>query len=179
MKKRWHFILIFVLFCFFAYFIFSIADNYYARNKNPKKVIEINSKENKLESSGDNATNTSLNDSEPEETEEIIQPNSFKIKVGQSDCDNECARFKDDDELEYCERICGISDLYDYGDEEESGEDSEELPDCSKKVGIKKDYCLKDLAVEESDFKICNQIIDTAIQKSCNNRIMEDLIEEE
>lgn len=119
--------------------------------------------------------------SSEEEPEKIIQPNSFKISVGQSDCDNECSRFKDDDELEYCERICGISDLYDYGDEEEneSEEESDKSPDCSKKEGIKKDYCLKDLAVEENDFKICDQITDNAVKKSCTNRIMEELMETE
>lgn len=177
MKKRWHLILIFVLFCFFVYFIFSIADSYYARNKNSKKVIEINSGENKPENSNSSSNNDSTN--QEAEAEEIIQPNSFKISVTQSDCNNECSRFRDDNELEYCERICGISDLYDYGDEEEADENSEESPDCSKKEGIKKDYCLKDLAAEESDFKLCEQIIDTAIKKACNNRVLEDLMEED
>lgn len=175
MKKRWNFILIFVLLCLLSYFLFSIADSFYSRNKNPQKIIEVNSEKKDSDDLNDSSESDNPENSEEEK---IIQPNSFKITVGQSDCDNECSRFKDDDELEYCERICGISDLYDYGGEE-SEEDSEETPDCSKKEGIKKDYCLKDLAVEKNDFKICNQITDTAIQKSCNNRILEELMEKE
>ena len=90
-----------------------------------------------------------------------------------SDCDNECRGFSEGEALDYCEQICGISDLY-----EKSYESEENGPvDCEKRNGLERDYCFKDLAIEEGDFEICDEVKDDGIRKTCRDRITEDLME--
>ncbi len=93
---------------------------------------------------------------------------SLKITVAPSDCDNECSKFKKEDELKYCQEICGLSTL-----ETETYEPN----NCESKTGIQKDYCLKDLGTSKMDFKACEQIQDSGMKKACKNRVLEDIIE--
>lgn len=150
------------------YYAFPVVNNRYLIN-DPKK-IKINSESEKSDNQKSNNSISSKNDSS--------ESAPMNIKINPSDCDNECSRFEEDsDEQQYCEQVCGISDLYIYDGGEEKSED--EATDCSGKTGIKKDYCIKDLAIENGDFKTCDEINDANIKKTCQNRITEDLLEEE
>lgn len=80
-------------------------------------------------------------------------------------CNANCSAFAMDFKLlEYCQQVCGLAPVKD-------------VSDCDKKKDIKKDYCLKDLAVTKKDSKLCNDIKDTNIKLTCQNRILEDIIE--
>jgi hypothetical protein len=110
------------------------------------------------------------NDSEnPQETKNTVAP---QIDVAPKDCDNNCSSFKKDNEKEYCQEICGTKTYFE--DASDSGGTS---GDCASEKGIQKDYCLKDIAVGNKDFKACDEIADANIKKSCKSRITEDIIE--
>ena len=94
------------------------------------------------------------------------------IEVQPADCDKDCTRFAKKNEKEYCQEICGTKTFFE--DAEESGGSSD---DCASEKGIQKDYCLKDIAVGNKDYKTCNEIKDANIKKSCQNRITEDILE--
>ena len=94
------------------------------------------------------------------------------ITVAPKDCDNDCSKFKKDSEKEYCQEICGTTTYFEDADDE--GGDAS---DCSDEKGVQKDYCLKDIAVGNKDFKACDEISDASIKKACKNRISEDIIE--
>jgi hypothetical protein len=104
----------------------------------------------------------------PNENNVIFESDSLEITVVPSDCDNECSKFKKNDELEYCKEVCGLSALE---------KKPEESNNCESKSGLQKDYCLKGLGISKKDFKACNQIADGGIKKTCKNRITEDIIE--
>jgi hypothetical protein len=88
------------------------------------------------------------------------------IGVTSADCDNGCAKYKEEGELKYCRQICGLS----------AGPNANSSGDCSQLSGLDKDYCYKDQAVSKKDYKTCNQIQDSKVKKVCKDRITEDLI---
>lgn len=98
---------------------------------------------------------------------------SLKITITPKDCDNECDKFEKDEELEYCQEVCNIVE-YEEDTSEESDDSSE---NCDSKEGLQKDYCLKDKAIEEEDFKICDGISDAGVKKTCKNRLTEDILD--
>ncbi|MDX9856080.1 MAG: hypothetical protein RBS86_04695 [Candidatus Moranbacteria bacterium] len=80
-------------------------------------------------------------------------------------CTSNCDAFAIDLELlEYCQQVCGLAPV-------------KEVSNCDGKSGIEKDYCLKDLAIGKKDSKLCDPIKDANIKQTCQNRILEDLIE--
>jgi len=93
--------------------------------------------------------------------------NVSRDQLNSKDCDNHCARFKDNpDNFAYCQQVCGDA----------ASIQRTSPADCANLAGDQKDYCLKDLAVEKKDYSICDQITDAKIKKTCKNRITEDLI---
>jgi hypothetical protein len=137
--------------------------------KSETKKIEVK----KSESTENDLNLSTANTASETRVSENGQINSApNIAVNPSDCDSECSRFKKDDEIDYCEQICGISDIY----QQDYENDDSETKNCDNQAGIHKDYCLKDKAIESKDFKICDQIQDAAIKKTCRNRITEELI---
>lgn len=144
------FLIILGVFTYLGYPI--IKDRYF--DNNPKTIQnEIPAEE----------TNSNI----PEEkidNEGEIKSDSIDIKISPSDCNNECSNFKKENELEYCKHACGLSA-------------EQPTDDCSDKNDLEKDYCLKDLAVKNKDFKACDQINDSGIKKACKNRVTEDIIE--
>jgi hypothetical protein len=139
--------------------------------KSETKKIEIKPQNEKINNDETSNVNNPVQEGQVSENNQpsISAPN---ITVNSSDCDNECSRFKKDDEVNYCEQVCGISDLY---EQDYESENSDTL-DCEKQSGIQKDYCLKDKAIQAKDFNICTQIKDQAVKKTCQNRITEDII---
>jgi hypothetical protein len=131
------------------------------------KKIEIDQPNGTIEAQ----KKSNLEDNTKETTQQKEQP--LKITIASIDCDTECSRYKNQ-ELNYCEQICGISSLY-----EQSYESNDSSLNCEKEKGLQRDYCLKDLAIEKENFKTCDQISDSGLKKACQNRITEDLLEKE
>lgn len=130
--------------------------------------------ENKPNEASDNSKNISTDDSTNQggnENDNAIAPN---IEVKPADCDKDCSRFKKDNEKEYCQEICGTTSYFEDAEEEGGSSD-----DCNDEKGVQKDYCLKDIAVGNNDFKACEEISDKNIKKSCQNRITEDILEKQ
>ena len=153
-------------------------------------TVNVKSENLEIQSSGNNdaAKGDQSQSNEDSQTSGIKE--APKISVTPADCDDQCSKFKKDNELEYCEQVCGISDLYDYPDETNSNasqtdkknnttNEENSSPGCEQQQGIEKDYCLKDQAIAEEDFKMCEEIKDENIKKTCKNRITESLLEEQ
>jgi hypothetical protein len=80
-------------------------------------------------------------------------------------CNSDCKAFANDFQLlEYCQQVCGIIPI-------------KNVSDCDGKKGMERDYCLKDLAITKIDPSICEQIHDVNIRQTCQNRIAQDIIE--
>ncbi|HPN96288.1 MAG TPA: hypothetical protein PLK35_00830 [Candidatus Moranbacteria bacterium] len=163
------FIIILAVLAYFGYSIFS------QRLGNGQKVIKNNSgEEAQKNESGSNSGNSYGENSSPGSDK---KSETLKITVTPSDCDKECSKFEKDEELEYCQEVCNIVE-YEEEDENEE-ENDEENENCDDKNGLQKDYCLKDLAIDKEDFKICDTINDSGVKKTCQNRITEDLLDPE
>lgn len=169
MKKKALIIFLLVVLGAAAYWIWN-------KKYSSNSLTVIEKKGQSLDSAGEN---NSVSTSEEknlsgENSSSTIAP---QINVTTQDCDDECSKFQKDDELEYCQQICGISDLYEQDYENPNATEEESSVDCDKVSGIQKDYCLKDKAIEEEDFRICEEIKDTNIKKTCKNRLTEDWLD--
>jgi hypothetical protein len=165
--KIFLFILIIVL-IILAYFAYPIVKSRYfdsqpedntvgtIKNELPNQSKENDDRESSDSNSNDDSENTQAPD----------------ITVTSKDCDNECKKFEKDNELEYCQEICGITTYF-----EDSNDEGGETSECDDANGIQKDYCLKDIAVGNKDFNACEEIRDSNIKKACKNRISEDIME--
>lgn len=108
---------------------------------------------------------------EPEEVSNLDSNGDEKtnyLDVSKSDCNDDCKSFSDPDDLKYCREICGI---------DADKKDSKNTNGCDALEDLEKDYCLKDLAISKNDIGICTKIEDSNIEKTCKNRIAQDLIE--
>jgi type II secretory pathway pseudopilin PulG len=109
---------------------------------------------------GDNQT------SSPSEVDNTA-PTNGQPDVQSSDCDNNCAQYKDNaDNLKYCQEVCGIRPA--------TPKDSESQ--CENLTGIDRDSCWKDLAVSKKDFSICGKVSDAKLRKVCRNRVTEEVL---
>lgn len=135
---------------FFSYQVFPIIKNYYFTEKSTTYQL----RQDELS----NEPAQQFNESQGE-----IKSNSIDISISPSDCDNECASFKED-KLKYCQEVCGLSV-------------QQSSNNCNNKSNLEKDYCLKNDAIQNKDFKICDQISDSGVKKACKNRVTEDIIE--
>jgi len=95
------------------------------------------------------------------------ESNNF-LDVSKTDCENSCKEFTDPEDLKYCQQICGLTPIK---------KDIKEKKGCAALSDLEKDYCLKDLAINTKDIQVCTEISDTDVQKTCKNRIAQDLIE--
>lgn len=129
--------------------------------------------ENKEKDLGNNSDENNIADGSngEENIQSYVAPD---IEIKSADCDNNCQKFNKDNEKEYCQIICGMDTFFEDGAEEGGSPE-----DCDEEKGVQKDYCLKDIAVGNKDAKTCEQISDANIKKSCQNRMMEDLLEEQ
>ncbi|MFA6048191.1 MAG: hypothetical protein WCV59_04825 [Parcubacteria group bacterium] len=162
MKKKIIIIFIILVAIFFAYYI-----------SKGSRFQKTNIFENKAGKADDNSNNTNTTDQDNNggSGTSYVAPN---IEVKPADCDKDCSRFTKDNEKEYCQEICGTTTFF-----EDAAEEGGSSDDCADEKGIQKDYCLKDIAVGNKDQKICDQIQDANIKKTCKNRIMEDILEEQ
>ncbi|MCX6766626.1 MAG: hypothetical protein NT170_02495 [Candidatus Moranbacteria bacterium] len=94
-------------------------------------------------------------------------PASGQPNVQSSDCDNNCAQYKDNaDNLKYCQEVCG--------DRPVAPKDSADQ--CANLSGLDQNSCWRDLAVSKKDFSICDKISDAKLQKVCRNRVTEEVL---
>lgn len=153
MLKKISFLLFLIFFSIFVYFAYPIVKSRYFEKNNiqnqPEKTI----------------TNQNESEEPGNKTQESTDQAGTSPNISARDCDKECEEFKDDEKnLKYCQEVCGFSP------------EKVEV-NCGDKSGLEKDYCFKSLAIQNKDFKICDQISDSGIKKACKNRISEDIIE--
>ncbi len=151
-----------IIFGIFVYFGYPIIKNRYFSNE-PKIIQNEPSEEKSDNEYADNQIDTSPVGE--------IKSSSIDVAIQPSDCDNECSEFQKSEELEYCKQVCGLSNANLENIENKT------QTNCNNVSGLQKDYCLKDLAIQNKDFSACDQINDSGIKKACKNRITEDIIE--
>lgn len=164
MKKIITIIAILAILAAVSYFVYPIAkERYFTDETEPEKEtgIEIKIKPGEI---SDEEKQAETKNGQP--AEEDAEPAEIP-KISDSDCDNECENYKDNEEnLLYCQEVCGLK------------KPKAPAGSCDDKSGLEKDYCLKDKAIGEQNFEICENISDAAIKKTCQNRIAEELLEE-
>jgi hypothetical protein len=165
MKKTFLLIFFVIAIAVLVWYGYPVIKNRYFGNSNPSSESQNNIEKNNNASSTPATTeeNKPSENNTTQENQGPIQP--APASVTSQDCDNECAGFSGD-KLEYCRQVCGLATP-----RETSG-------NCDNLNGINKDYCLKDLAISKKDFKICDEIQDSGIKKTCKNRVTEDIFDE-
>lgn len=182
MLKKSLIVLYIVIFCVALYFPISFFLNRAEENKatNDGKETQETSKEKggkgtQRETGGED----SASEKETNVTEELLndetsstaggsstENKNFYVNVTPLDCTRECEPYKDNsEELEYCQNVCGLSP-------------PATTEDCGNLSGLEKDYCIKDIATKEKNLEKCNEIEDSKIKETCQNRIQEEFIEE-
>lgn len=148
-----------------------IKGRHFASEPETEKTEEINieskTSDNLTEESSDNEIDSPIEvpiDADIPEEDQYDNPITGDEKV--DECDSECEGLESE-ELEYCRQICGLAAVKKDGE------------NCGDLEGLKKDYCFKDLAVAEKDYEICEKIKDSGIKKTCQNRITEDIFDEQ
>jgi hypothetical protein len=180
-----------ILLSIFVYFAYPVIKNRYF---NPAPTTSIENSPEPISTTQSNLSNNSESPNSTETpTEETATPNIEDSLSGETTpadpkaiinlnergtpdsenlahittehCTNNCDAFAMDFKLiEYCQQVCGLVPV-------------KEISNCDDKKDLEKDYCLKDLAVTKKDSKLCNDIQDANIRLTCQNRILEDIIE--
>lgn len=159
MKFKIFFLILIIALGTLAYFSYPIIKNRYFVHK----TIEIKN----------NPVQQKSSQIDESDVTEKIKSSVIDVTVAPSDCDNGCANFQKNEDLEYCRQVCGMSNI----SQEDTIIEQPAIGCASTTNGLQKDYCLKDLAVKNKDYEICNQINDTGIKETCKNRITEDILE--
>jgi hypothetical protein len=101
---------------------------------------------------------------DPNKTDGKTSGNMF-AHITTEHCNTGCQAFANKlDYFEYCQQVCGITPI-------------KKVDNCDGKKDLEKDYCFKDLGITKSDSSICDKINDVNVQKTCKNRIAQDIIE--
>lgn len=187
-------IIIVSIFVFLAVILFSIQyfwknrHEYFFKGEQPFELREENIREKeqrKYDSWGNDQENHSETSKvEGNDGEEIERPEKKyeTPKIEKTDCDDDCTDYEDDDLL-YCQEICGFSEpsnlsdqgqgnIDNEGDENKDGDD-----ECIEKKGLEKDSCYKWKAIREKNPNFCNKISDEDLGESCQNRVIEELFQ--
>lgn len=173
--------------------IFFLGASFYVfRSKekaNEKEKIELkmeNNSETKKNASSEYSP-TEVNPSDEVQKEVENWDNFSAPTISPKDCDGNCQKFTNQREKFYCQKVCGFplddpEENIDYPEDSEDDESSDtdenvsdNPTDCEKLVKIDRDVCLKDKAVRDRDFNICDQVSDFQIRKTCKARITEDI----
>jgi hypothetical protein len=167
--------IVLILFILATVGIFVYFWKFYVKKETPIREIRIESELKNESSEAASQEDSSLSNHEAPADEESILDKDASIEmkpadIKTTDCDNECAAYSDPGQLKYCREICGLN---------ENSSQSPENGNCESASGIQKDACLKNLAVKNKDLKLCGEISDAQIKKSCKNRVTEDLLEEQ
>ncbi|MFZ2192896.1 MAG: hypothetical protein WAV31_01515 [Candidatus Moraniibacteriota bacterium] len=170
-----------------AIFIGLIAKNRYYDKPEPEKnpTEKILFQGEKTENKDTNPNDTPGEFLDPEDKEEdleeemqlekdfaennTVEKESY-LEIKKDDCKNKCADFKDEKaDFRYCQEVCGLVEPK----KESSSEECEDLED------LEMDYCLRDFAISKKDYELCEKIEDKNISLNCQNRITEEILEEQ
>ena len=91
---------------------------------------------------------------------------SSRAEITEDDCQRECRTKQGTEDYDYCREVCGFN-----GTKVEV-----DINNCDNYQDLEKDSCFKKKAIETKDESFCNNISDGNLQKSCKNRIVEELI---
>lgn len=146
------------------------------RYKAPEKQAKQTTQNQNSSPSADNTDNvpSSNNNGDSSDSEDssdnndaVIEDDNF-LDVAPADCANKCKSFTDAEDVKYCKEVCGLATP------------TKKVEGCDAiEDDLEKDYCYKDLAVSKNDIKICDQIIDGNVKKTCKNRLLEDILEKQ
>lgn len=140
---------------------------------NTKDRVETKDKNTKTNQENQNATSIDSSDEifteDPieEDEENVPEEEDTFVQVLPQDCSNECKNYQDPEDITYCKQICGLTEI------------KKEVNGCEALNDLEKDYCFKDMAISKTDSKICDKIEDAGIKKTCKNRIMEDIVDQQ
>lgn len=170
-----------------SYFGYPIIKNRYFNDEKTAPEIQP-SPDNSQPTPGSSENNTEQNKNTPESSDlektlseekpaesaptSSINVNERNASAGETaahitteHCDTDCRAFANDFRLlEYCQQVCGIIPI-------------KKVLNCDDKSVLEKDYCLKDLAIIEKDSAQCGKIKDANIKLTCQNRIIQDILE--
>lgn len=127
------------------------------------EAINLEDEEGETQDDSEDFDDEDINEEDLDD-EEIIEDNSF-LEILSSDCKNGCKDFEEAEDIQYCKQYCGLVSTPKTSD------------GCDKFEDLERDYCFKEEAIEKRDGKICNEIQDDGIKKSCFNRITEDILD--
>lgn len=108
---------------------------------------------------------------EPQDTEatkvdydnQASYENNMFLQVTDQDCKNECKGFQLDEDVTYCKQVCGLT------------APKKDVSGCESLSDLEKDYCYKDLAIFKNDPRLCEKVEDAGVEKTCKNRLLEDI----
>ncbi len=174
-------LLLILLMCYLFYFVYNIYNERYTNNDSEEMMEEYSEIEAFVEENlaiedvvcEDDCNNEIVEDDElfendGQQVEEfgngyiddaIIEDDIF--------CLGNCEEFINESEVKYCKQVCGLIQV----------DLTVKETDCQTKEGLKKDYCLRDLAIKNSSFEDCEKIIDQKLQDQCVNRVREDFVD--
>ncbi len=138
-------------------------------NIKPAKELDKDDREVFNDEADNSATDTEDNEEDLSDDDDSANENvddSKFIDITQEDCNQECSQFEDKEDIEYCREVCGLDD-----------ENTETKNKCDDLQDLEKDYCWKDKAIAEQNFDACQKIEDEKIKETCQNRITEDILE--
>lgn len=136
--------------------------------RNEEELIEEKeSKDEVMPPGSDEISNKDSAKDLPDNKDSEIEKTNL-LEISHADCDNDCKDYDDSEEFRYCQEVCGLNSKKD---------DDANNKDCGNLSGLKKDYCLKDLAINERNLEMCEKIEDSGILKVCRNRITEDILD--
>ncbi|EKE16403.1 MAG: hypothetical protein ACD_11C00018G0039 [uncultured bacterium] len=137
-------------------------------NSEEKSSNKNNSETKKQEDFTNNSELLEENSNEDEEFSTEDESENEFLEITKDDCNNNCSEYTDQEDVQYCKQVCGLAD---------SENPSTEKTECDGLSELKKDYCLKDLGIKNTDFSLCEKIVDKNIAKTCHNRILEEIME--
>lgn len=167
MKSKFLFLILIVALSVLAWFTYPvIGDRYFVNQKTESIPLSPEESVVPMPDAGTAETDIEEIDKTVEEQKVLKSEGKVLQEITRDNCDSECEDFSGAD-LEYCQQVCGLKPL------------QENPTGCENKSGIQKDYCLKDLAVSKKDFKVCDEIADANVKKTCQNRVTEDILDEQ
>lgn len=159
--------------------MFYVGSIFYNRNfnENDLNLIEEKNEQAEIDTLKNRPPlNTDIPEEDPKEDiptkENMEPPRESQFEISLSDCNNECATYKEISRFNYCKQVCGLVPI-----SENTSSEQEIIKNCKDLSGLEKDYCWRDEAINETNFEKCQKIEDGNIYKQCKNRITEDIID--
>ncbi|MEA1925811.1 MAG: hypothetical protein U9M90_01005 [Patescibacteria group bacterium] len=166
MEKKFIIILVVILLTGTGYYFWAHRYDYFFQGDNLFEVQDdVDKKSGEIGEEFDDESEEE--DEDINEDEDIAQLYDAPI-ITPAHCDNKCADFSGENEKEYCEEICGLTE----GRRETATDGCNELKD------LKRDVCFKQQAIDEKNQSYCEEISDEALRENCENRVLEEIMDQ-